>query len=102
MFEAFIKKNFDQFMRLEELEKIADQKEVIIGAHSHFHDIILTEHQFKKKMSQWKLDRLPCPLLNKNGSSMNRRSKLAYQGYSYSGGNLLKRSKNRMGRLYQI
>ncbi len=93
MFEAFVKKKNDQFMTLEELEIIADQKEVIIGAHSHFHDIILTEHPLKKKLSQWKLERLPCPLQSKDGTPLNRRSKLAYQGYSYSGGNLVKRPK---------
>jgi hypothetical protein len=93
MHEAFVEKKFDQFMRLEELEIIADQKEVILGAHSHFHDIILTEHRFKKKLSQWKFERLPCPLQNKEGFPFNRRSRLAYQGFSYSGGNLVKRSE---------
>jgi hypothetical protein len=93
MYETFVKKDFDPFMRLEELEVIADQKEVIIGAHSHFHDIILTEHRLKKPLSQWKLERLPCPLQNNDVSPINRRSKLAYQGYSYSGGNLVKRPK---------
>ncbi len=93
MYEAFVNKNFDQFMRIEELEIIADQKEVIIGAHSHFHDIILTEHRLKKPLSLWKLKQLPCILQSKEGTPINRRSKLAYQGYSCSGGNLVKRPK---------
>jgi hypothetical protein len=92
MYEAFVEKNFDQFMRLEELEILANHKEVIIGAHSHFHDIILTEHQLKKPLSKWKLERLPC-LEQNNAFSINRRSKLAYQGYLYSGKKLVKRSK---------
>lgn len=92
MHEAFVEKKFDQFLRLGELEIIADQKDVIIGAHSHFHDIIFTEHPLKKKLSQWKLDRLPLSLQYNDGFPLNRRSKLAYQGFSYSGGNLVKRS----------
>jgi hypothetical protein len=95
MHEAFIKRNFDQFMRLEELEDIANQKEVTIGAHSHFHDIILTEHRIKKPLSQWKLALLPCALRNNDGSCTNRRSKLAYPGYLCSGGKLVKRSKTK-------
>lgn len=93
MYKAFLKGDFDQFMRLEELEIIAEQKNVIIGSHSHFHDIILTEHPLKKPLSQWKLERLACPLPIGNATPMNRRSKLAYPGYSYSGEKLLKRSK---------
>lgn len=93
MFEAFVEKNFEQFMRIEELEFIADKKNVIIGAHSHFHDIILTEHRLKKPLSSWKLKRLPCHFQNNESISLNRRSKLAYQGYYCLGGNLAKRSE---------
>jgi hypothetical protein len=93
MYEAFVKKNFSQFMRLEELEILADHKEVIIGAHSHFHDIIFTEHRLKKPLSKWKIDRLPCFEQNNNLFPINRRSKLAYQGYLYSQKKLIKRPK---------
>jgi hypothetical protein len=93
MYEAFMEKNFDQFMRLEELEILANHKEVIIGAHSHFHDIIFTEHRLKKPLSKWKLERLPIIEQNNNEVYINRRSKLAYQGYLYSGNKLVKRSK---------
>ena len=74
MYEAFVDRNFEQFMRLEELQVIAGQKNVVIGAHSHFHDIILTKHPIKKKLSPWKLERLPCTVNTAKGSPLNRRS----------------------------
>ena len=93
MYEAFVKKNFDCFMRLEELEIITGQKNVIIGAHSHYHDIILTEHRLKKPLSQWKLKRLLCPMQSHDSMPLNRRSKLAFQGYLWSGKNLVERPR---------
>ncbi|MFO8082967.1 MAG: polysaccharide deacetylase family protein [Desulfobacterales bacterium] len=92
MYEAFIKNNFGQFMRVEELKQLANEEDVVIGAHSHFHDIILTRHPLKKPLSRWKLEHLPCLCKNDTGLPMNRRSKLAYQGYSCPGIIPMKRS----------
>lgn len=92
MYEAFVKNNFDQFMRSEELKQLADRKNVIIGAHSHFHDIILTAHPLKKPLSSWKLEYMPCYFKTSDGTPMNRRSKLAYRGFSCEGKILTKRS----------
>ncbi len=91
--EAFTKNRFDQFMTIDEVCFLADQEDVIIGSHSHYHDIILTHHPLKKKLTQWKLDRLPGPDTLANAAPLNRRSKLAFQGYLYDDNKLYRRSE---------
>jgi hypothetical protein len=91
--DAFAKNRFDQFMTIDEVCFLADQEDVIIGSHSHYHDIILTRHPLKKKLTRWKLDHLPGPDTVAGKAPLNRRSKLAFQGYIYEGSKLRPRSE---------
>ncbi|MFC1829596.1 hypothetical protein ACFL0O_08295 [Thermodesulfobacteriota bacterium] len=93
MYDAFIKGKFDQFMTLEEVQILASQKDVRIGAHSHFHEIIPTRmHPSKKKApSPWKMERYPY-YDEIRDQGLNLRSKLAFQGYNYRDGRLVRRS----------
>jgi len=94
MYDAVIKGKFDHFMRLEEIQALAAQKNVRIGAHSHFHEIIPTRtHPNKKKApSPWKMERYPY-YDDIREQDMNLRSKLAFQGYNYRNGRLVRRSE---------
>ena len=53
---AFIEGRLDDFMTVDEVGVLADQPGVRIGAHSHFHDVVLTDvHPRKPKApSPWK------------------------------------------------
>lgn len=93
MYRAFIEKNPDQFMTLDEVKALAQQEGAIIGAHSHYHDVILTNHPLKKPLSPWKLQRLPHAMPKADGTHMNRRSALAFQGYQCIDGRLETRPK---------
>ena len=59
MHDTFIKGVYDHFMSIGELQQLAACENIQIGAHSHFHDVILTHKQSKKKkpLSAWKLAR---------------------------------------------
>ena len=93
MHDAFIEKKFDQFMTVEELGEVASDENATIGAHSHFHDVVPTDHPLKKPLSRWKIERAPLPGRDMGKFAMNRRSKLAFPGYVFSGGRLVERSK---------
>jgi hypothetical protein len=93
-YRTFIEDKFDHFMTLEEIQKLSDQSNVRIGVHSHFHDVILTRtHPRKRKsLSKWKLERF------KNrpditGEDLSIRSKLAFQGFNFSDGLLMRRTE---------
>lgn len=94
MYRTFADGRFDHFMNLEELQEISGQKNVQIGAHSHFHDVILTRtHPHKRKpVSPWKLERIR---INKEISmeEFSIRSKLAFKGHTIDDGKLLPRSE---------
>ncbi len=92
MYSAFIENKFGPFMRLDELKWIAGHEDTVIGAHSHYHDIVLTRHPLKKPLSRWKLERLPCVCKTGGSSLLNRRSKLAYRGYTCVNRSLVRRS----------
>ena len=76
MYRTFADGRFDHFMNLEELQEICGQKNVQIGAHSHFHDVILTRtHPHKRKpLSPWKLERI-------RASKLIPRSETAWEDY---------------------
>jgi len=66
-FRAHIEKDLKGFMTLEEVRFLAEQPNVRLGAHSHFHDLVLTDvHPRKPKpVSPWKSARfkdVPEPL----------------------------------------
>ena len=94
MYRTFAEGRFDHFMNLEELQEISGQENVQIGAHSHFHDVILTRtHAHKRKpLSPWKLERIRA---SKEISieEFSIRSKLAFKGHEVDGRKLAPRSE---------
>lgn len=94
MYRAFIEGSYDHFMRVEELQEISKHPNVQIGVHSHFHDVILTrKHPRKRKpLSHWKLCRFDnISEISENDFSI--RSKIAFQGFHYRNGSLIRRSQ---------
>jgi hypothetical protein len=94
MYRTFADGRFDHFMNLEELQEICGQKNVQIGAHSHFHDVILTRtHPHKRKpLSPWKLERV-CASKEISYEEFSIRSKLAFKGHNIDDGKLIPRSE---------
>jgi hypothetical protein len=87
--QAFIAGDFSCFMTTEEVQYLAGRANVRIGAHSHAHDVILTDvHPKKPKApSPWKVERLAhVPEALREGLAI--RSRLAFQGLEYRGGSL--------------
>lgn len=86
--------DFSGFMTVAEVQQLAARPNVRLGAHSHFHDVILTDVHPKKPraMSPWRRRRfghVPADLL----ASMSIRSRLAFQGCEFDGGRLRPRSE---------
>jgi hypothetical protein len=94
MYRTFSEGRFDHFMNVEELQEISSQKNVQIGAHSHFHDVILTRtHPHKRKaLSPWKLERIQA-IKEISAAEFSIRSKLAFKGHKVDGGKLIPRSE---------
>jgi hypothetical protein len=94
MYRTFTEDRFDHFMNVEELQEICGQKNVQIGAHSHFHDVILTRtHPHKRKpLSLWKLERLRASK-EVSYEEFSIRSKLAFKGHTIDDGKLMPRSE---------
>jgi hypothetical protein len=93
---AFIEGRLDDFMTADEVAYLASQPNVRIGAHSHFHDVILTDvHPRRPKPpSAWKTERFrDVPEALRRGLSI--RSRLAFQGAEYRDGRLDPRSEAR-------
>lgn len=94
MYRTFIKDIYDHFMTVEEIQELSKHPNVRIGVHSHFHDVILTRNhpRERKPPSQWKLERFRnIPENSKEDFSI--RSKLAFQGFNYHNGSLIRRSE---------
>jgi hypothetical protein len=94
-FRAYIEGDLQDFMTLAEVRFLAEQPNVRLGAHSHFHDLILTDVHPRRPRpaSPWKVarfHRIPEPL--RRGLSI--RSRLAFQGFEFKSGRLVARSKN--------
>lgn len=95
MYAAFIKGQLSHFMNLEELQTLGSYANVRIGAHSHFHDVILTRRHSKQKkpLSPWKLERFQNnPLIESEDLSI--RSRLAFKGYDLENNRLFERTEN--------
>jgi hypothetical protein len=92
-YRTFVEGKFDHFMTIEELQAISSQTNVRIGVHSHFHDVIFTRsHPRKRKpISKWKLERFQ-NLPDISGEDLSIRSKLAFQGFNYRDGLLMRRT----------
>jgi hypothetical protein len=91
---ALIDHEYSGFMNIEEVQDLAGRPNVRIGAHSHFHDVTLTDVHPKKPrpVSPWRLQRftpVPAPLLH----AMSIRSRLAFQGHEFRAGRLRPRSE---------
>jgi len=93
-YRTFVEGKFDHFMTIEELQAISSRTNVRIGVHSHFHDVIFTRtHPRKRKpISQWKLERFQY-LPDLSGEDLSIRSKLAFQGFNYRDGLLMRRTE---------
>jgi peptidoglycan/xylan/chitin deacetylase (PgdA/CDA1 family) len=94
-YRAFIENNREDFMSVEEVRFLAEQPGVRFGAHSHFHDLVLTDvHPRKPKpISAWKAARfqdVPAPLR----AGMSIRSRLAFQGFEFRNGRMLPRPES--------
>jgi hypothetical protein len=94
-FKAFIENNREDFMTADEVRFLAGQPGVCLGAHSHFHDLILTDvHPRKPKpISAWKAARFQdVPAALRAGMSV--RSRLAFQGFEFRNGRLRPRPES--------
>ena len=94
MHRTFAEGRFDHFMNIEELQEICRHQNVQIGAHSHFHDVILTRtHPRKRKpLSLWKRERINA-MKEISFEEFSIRSKLAFQGYRVDGQKLFPRTE---------
>jgi hypothetical protein len=93
-FGAFIKGDRQGFMTLEEVRFLAQQPRVRLGAHSHFHDLILTDvhPRHPRPVSPWKEARFrDIPQTMRQGLCI--RSRLAFQGFDFKDGHLLARAE---------
>ena len=93
-YRTFVEGKFDHFMTIEELQAISSRTNVRIGVHSHFHDVIFTRtHPRKRKpISKWKLERFQ-NLPDLSMEDLSIRSKLAFQGFNYRDGLLMRRTE---------
>ena len=95
MYRTFAEGRFDHFMNVEELQALSRHKNVDVGAHSHFHDVILTRSlPHKRKVpSPWKLERIRAAK-ESCLEELSIRSKLAFKGVEVNGGKLIPRSQS--------
>ena len=94
MQQALIDGDLSAFMTVEEVRRLAARPNVRIGAHSHFHDVTLTDVHPRKPRpeSPWRRRRfaqVPDGLLG----GMHIRSRLAFRGHEFAGGALQPRSE---------
>ena len=94
MYRTFVEGRFEHFMSVEELQEIGRQPNVQIGAHSYFHDVVLTRtHPHKRKpLSPWKIEHLKATRAL-SSEEFSIRSKLAFQGHRVDGQKLIPRSE---------
>ncbi|MCU0590545.1 MAG: polysaccharide deacetylase family protein [Desulfobacterales bacterium] len=91
---AMIDRDFSGFMTVEEVQHLAARPNVRIGAHSHFHDVTLTDVHPKKirPTSPWRFKRFPQVPADQL-RTVSIRSRLAFQGLEFRGGRLQPRSE---------
>jgi hypothetical protein len=93
-YRTFIEGRYDHFMTVEELQTLAAQPNVAIGVHSHFHDVIMTATQARRRkpLSPWKLARFNNrPEIAARDLSI--RSKLAFRGFYFKDDVLTRRTQ---------
>ena len=93
-YRTFVEGRYDHFMTVEEVQAISDRPNVRIGAHSHFHDVILTatHARRRKPLSPWKLARFN-NRTEISARDLSIRSKLAFQGYYFKDEVLTRRTE---------
>ncbi|MBW2411542.1 MAG: hypothetical protein JRF72_17220 [Deltaproteobacteria bacterium] len=94
MHRTFAEGRLDHFMNVEEVQEIGRQKNVRIGAHSHFHDVILTRtlpHK-PKPLSAWKLERIRA-MKELSSEEFSIRSRLAFKGVEVGDSKLIPRTE---------
>jgi peptidoglycan/xylan/chitin deacetylase (PgdA/CDA1 family) len=94
MQRALIDGDLSAFMTVEEVRRLAARPNVRIGAHSHFHDVTLTDVHPRRPRpeSPWRRRRfaqVPDGLLG----GLHIRSRLAFRGHELAGGALQPRSE---------
>ena len=96
MYQAMIEKRRDFYMTTSEVQRLAGLDNVVIGAHSHFHDVILTRTHARKRKppGDWKLARF-ADVEDPVGKGFSIRSRLAFQGYEAKGGDIEQRSRSK-------
>jgi len=96
MYRTFFEGRRDHFMTVEEVQEIARQPGVRIGAHSHFHDVVLTDRLPRKPKppSAWKKERF-ADFFRECDRNVSVRSRLAFRGFNYIKGRLVPRSRRR-------
>jgi hypothetical protein len=95
MYRAMIENKRDFYMTAGEVRRLAGRPNVIIGAHSHFHDVILTRTHAKKRKppGDWKLARF-ADVEDPVGRGFSIRSRLAFQGYVVRGDKIEQRTRS--------
>lgn len=90
---ALIDRDFSGFMTVEEVQHLAARPNVRIGAHSHFHDVTLTDVHPKRArpVSSWRAQRFPQVPAGQL-QALSIRSRLAFQGLEFRDGRLAPRS----------
>jgi len=94
MYRTFVEGRFDHFMNVEELQEICTHSNVQIGAHSHFHDVVLTRTHphMRKPLSPWKIERMKA-IKEISFEEFSIRSRLAFKGHEIDGEKLISRSE---------
>jgi len=95
MYRAMIEKERDFYMTVDEVIRLAALPNVVIGAHSHFHDVILTRTHARKRKppSDWKLARF-ADVDDPAGKGFSIRSRLAFRGYDARRGRVERRTRS--------
>jgi hypothetical protein len=91
---ALIDREFSDFMNTEEVQYLAGRPNVRLGAHSHFHDVTLTDVHPKRARpaSSWRFKRFPQVPADQL-RAMSIRSRLAFQGLEFRDDRLQPRSE---------
>lgn len=94
MYQAMIENQRDFYMTVGEVQRLARRSNVVVGAHSHYHDVILTRtHSSKRKPpSEWKLARF-AGIDDPSAKGFSIRSRLAFQGYDVEEKKITRRSR---------
>ena len=91
MLAARSRSDLSHFMTVDEVADLHCREDILIGAHSHFHEVALTPYLPKKPNSRWKRERLAGfpPAMTQ---ALAIRSRLAFRGYGCRGGRLVRRT----------